>query len=93
MRVSGIWSSLRLDLFYVRQNAMKGKIYVRQKKIGRPVTVDGDRTVTIRLPAEQLDAIDAWAAGNTVPRSEAIRRLVEFGLAAAAKRTRKPKTD
>jgi hypothetical protein len=55
---------------------MKRKTNVRQKKMGRPVTIDGDRTVTIRLPAELLDAIDAWASANAVSKSEAIRQLL-----------------
>jgi predicted DNA binding CopG/RHH family protein len=48
--------------------------------MGRPVTIDGDRTVTIRLPAAQLDAIDAWASKANVPRSEAMRQLVDYAL-------------
>jgi metal-responsive CopG/Arc/MetJ family transcriptional regulator len=48
--------------------------------MGRPVTIDGDRTVTIRLPAAQLDAIDAWADARDIPRSEAIRQLVDYAL-------------
>jgi predicted DNA binding CopG/RHH family protein len=59
---------------------MKRKTNVRQKKMGRPVTIDGDRTVTIRLPAAQLDAIDAWASKTNVPRSEAMRQLVDYAL-------------
>jgi hypothetical protein len=46
--------------------------------MGRPV--DGDRTVTVRLLAEQLDAIDAWASKAKVPRSEAMRRLADCAL-------------
>jgi hypothetical protein len=59
---------------------MMVKNNVRQKKVGRPVTIDGDRTVTIRLPAELLDAIDAWALANDAPRSEAMRQLLDYAL-------------
>jgi metal-responsive CopG/Arc/MetJ family transcriptional regulator len=52
--------------------------------MGRPVTVGGDRTVTIRLPEKLLDTIDEWASVNDASRSEAVRRLVERGLEAKA---------
>src|SRR5258708_17701840 len=64
-------------------NPAKVKTYVRQKKkMGRPVTVKADSPIGIRLPSRQLDIIDAWAAARGVSRSEAIRRLVDRGLAA-----------
>jgi hypothetical protein len=39
--------------------------------------------VPTRFPEDQIAAIDAWAAAGEKPvtRSEAIRRLVEMGLA------------
>jgi metal-responsive CopG/Arc/MetJ family transcriptional regulator len=36
----------------------------------------------MRLPEELLDSVDAWGVANSVKRSEAIRRLLELGLAA-----------
>jgi len=60
------------------------KNIVRQKKRGRgrPVTVEADTPLGIRLPGKQLETIDAWAEAHDVSRSEAIRRLVDRGLAA-----------
>jgi Arc/MetJ-type ribon-helix-helix transcriptional regulator len=50
---------------------------------GRPAT-GRDPVSAIRLPAELTTAIDKWAAKNGAPsRSDAIRRLVELGLAGA----------
>jgi hypothetical protein len=46
----------------------------------RPVTIDCDRTVTIRRPAAQLDAIDAVGTETDVPRSEAMRQPVDYAL-------------
>jgi hypothetical protein len=60
-----------------------------QENRGRPVTRAGayDRVTAIRLSPEFRQIIDEWAAAqeDKPPRSEAIRRLVELGLAAAAK--------
>jgi hypothetical protein len=60
----------------------KSKTIVKQKprKMGRPVTVGGENFVGVRLSTEQLEAIDNWGLANEVPRSEAIRRLIECGL-------------
>jgi hypothetical protein len=33
------------------------------------------------MPQETIDAVDKWAASKDASRSEAIRRLVELGLA------------
>ena len=60
----------------------KVKTFVKRKKMGRPVTVEAERYIGIRLPDRQLDNIDAWASAHDVSRSEAIRRLVDRGLAA-----------
>jgi len=62
---------------------MKKSIAVHQKKRGRPAT-GRDPAVTIRLPQETLDAVEAWAAeqDDTPARSPAIKRLVEIGLKA-----------
>jgi metal-responsive CopG/Arc/MetJ family transcriptional regulator len=60
-----------------------------QRKVGRPVTVAGERSVTVRLPHSLFDEIDAWAAANKASKSEAFRRLVELGLTAAKRRRAK----
>jgi ribbon-helix-helix CopG family protein len=62
---------------YVRQMSMKRNI---KKRMGRPVTVAGEKSVTIRLPARLLNDIDEWAAANDASKSEAIRRLLEQAL-------------
>ena len=65
---------------------MKDKKIVRQnpRKVGRPVTVEAEKAIGIRLPARLLDAVDAWAEDNEVSRSEAIRRHLERSLAGDA---------
>jgi hypothetical protein len=72
-------------LYYVL--IMKSILVVRKKR-GRPATGQ-DPVTAIRLSAELRASIDAWAArqDDRLPRSEAIRRLVEAGLA-APKRSR-----
>ena len=56
-----------------------------QKRAGRPIAVEteksAEKSVGVRLPVRLLDAVDAWAANNKTSRSEAIRRLIERGLA------------
>ena len=53
-----------------------------KKKRGRPAT-GRDPVTAIRLPEDLRVRVEAWAArlGDTPSRSEAIRRLVEIGLA------------
>jgi Arc/MetJ-type ribon-helix-helix transcriptional regulator len=59
----------------------KSKTFVEQKKMGRPVTVEAERSIGIRLPGQQLEAVDTWAeAQGITSRSEAIRRLIDYGL-------------
>jgi hypothetical protein len=62
------------------------------RKRGRPAT-GRDPVSAIRLSPDLIATIDKWAARNDVSsRSEAIRRLVEVGLAQAPpmkRRTRK----
>ena len=54
-----------------------------QNKRGRPPTGQ-DAVSAIRLPHKLTAAVDDWAAHNgATSRSEAIRRLVELGLAAS----------
>lgn len=62
----------------------KDKTIVKQKKMGRPVTIGGGEFVGLRLPSDLLGVIDAYAVTNGLKRSEAIRHLIEFGLANTA---------
>jgi Arc/MetJ-type ribon-helix-helix transcriptional regulator len=56
---------------------------VKRKKRGRPATGQ-DPVSAIRLPPKLTTSIDKWAAHNgAASRSQAIRRLVELGLASA----------
>jgi len=58
---------------------MKKSIAVKPKR-GRPAT-GRDPFVGIRLPAALIEDIQAWSDKHeAASRSEAIRRLVEFGL-------------
>jgi hypothetical protein len=52
------------------------------KKRGRPAT-GKNPAVVVRFPPAIIGTIDEWAAstGDGVSRSEAIRRLVDLGLA------------
>jgi hypothetical protein len=56
-----------------------------QEKRGRPVTRAGayDKVTAIRLSPEFRQLVDDWAArqDDHPPRSEAIRRLAQLGLA------------
>jgi len=71
----------------------------RSKKVGRPVTTGKGTQIGMRWHEPLLGLIDRWAAGqdDKPDRPDAIRRLVQLGLAAAtpldAKSTRKPKVD
>src|SRR5213080_3724371 len=55
----------------------------RKKPRGRPAGRRYSGTIPVRLEPETIAAIDRWTAGHELTRSEAIRRLVEIGLAAA----------
>jgi len=60
---------------------MKSPTRLRQEKRGRPATWQAPVSA-ISLSAELTLAIDSWAArNNAASRSEAIRQLVEMGLA------------
>ena len=60
---------------------MPKSIKVVPKKRGRPAT-GKDPLVATRMPPALIKSIDAWAATRADgSRSEAIRRLVELGLA------------
>ena len=57
---------------------------------GRPAT-GRDPVSAIRLPEDLTSAIDRWSEVNKVSsRSEAIRRLIEVGLATSPKARRSP---
>jgi hypothetical protein len=61
---------------------MKKSIKAMPKKSrGRPATGKHPQVV-VRMPQALIDDADAWAEANATGRSEAIRRLVEFGLKA-----------
>jgi hypothetical protein len=61
-----------------------------KKKRGRPALYEGSNgkgapQIGLRLPPDDLAAVDAWIAKRKEPelsRPEAIRRLVEMGLRA-----------
>jgi hypothetical protein len=55
-----------------------------KRKPGRPAT-GKDPLIALRVPAETIRAIDKWG-GEGVSRSEAIRTLIEIGLASKRKR-------
>jgi len=65
---------------------------VLPKKRGRPAT-GKDPMMALRMPPAFKARIDSWAEAqkDKLSRSEAIRRLVELGLAADAKRPQKSK--
>jgi hypothetical protein len=78
--------------------AVKNFVKQNRRKVGRPPTVEAEKAIGIRLPGRLLDAVDGWGEANEVSRSEAIRRLLERGLAAEAAdkvkpRRAKPKPD
>src|SRR5580692_1255824 len=60
---------------------MAKPIAVKPEKRGRPAT-GRDPFVGVRLPREMIEQIDEWSKqSGAETRSEAIRRLVELGLA------------
>ncbi len=48
--------------------------------------------VPVRIFPDVLEALDTWAARAGVTRSEAMRQLIEAGLAKKAKRPRSSST-
>jgi hypothetical protein len=67
---------------------MKKSIKVAPKKSrGRPSKGGRNPHIAARMPATLIDEVEAWATANDTSRSDAFRRLVELGLAAAAKHT------
>jgi hypothetical protein len=71
---------------------MAKSITVVRKKRGRPATGQ-DPVTAIRLSPELRARIDTWAArqDDEPPRSVAIRRLIERGLAAESAEGAKPR--
>lgn len=66
---------------------MKKSISVNANKRGRPITTGTGTVIGVRMLDEPLAAIDRWITAQDDPelsRPEAIRRLVELGLASAA---------
>jgi hypothetical protein len=64
---------------------MSASISAGTKKKGRPRTTGKGQQIGVRLLPPNLSALDAWIARQPEPqptRPEAIRRLVEKGLAA-----------
>lgn len=45
--------------------------------MGRPITIGADEALTLRLPSELADAIDAAAQAAGVTRSEWLRATLE----------------
>jgi hypothetical protein len=71
-------------VYYVFMKASKKNVV--RKRPGRPATGQ-DPVTAIRLSEEMRAVVDDWAVrqADRPARSEAIRRLVEIGLAARAK--------
>jgi hypothetical protein len=69
---------------------MKSEFVQSKKKRGRPAT-GINPSIGVRIEPAQLAAIDNWrAAQSDVPtRPEAIRRLIDAGLAAAKPKRKK----
>lgn len=67
--------------------AMKSKKGGARPGAGRKPTGQ-DKPVGTRMPADDLAAIDAWAAEHGCTRAEAIRRLTKTALDTEAKRKR-----
>jgi metal-responsive CopG/Arc/MetJ family transcriptional regulator len=53
-----------------------------EKRRGRPAT-GMDPVIGVRLPSGLVERLDQHARIQTISRSEAIRRFIELGLAAA----------
>src|SRR5215831_16656028 len=77
-------------LFISRLLFVIHKVMAQRKKMGRPPTgLKMGEPVTVRLPPKILAKVKGWAKGRSVPRSEAIRQLIELGLVAEGKSTRR----
>jgi hypothetical protein len=78
--------ALAIGLLFGYPDFMAKSIRGTQKKRGRPKTTGRGTQIGMRWQGPLLGAIDAWRIQqeDKPPRSEAIRRLVERGLAAEA---------
>jgi hypothetical protein len=57
-----------------------------KQKTGRPVEIGARKSIGLRLPEALLKRIDAWAKREKIgERSEAVRTLLERGLAGGRK--------
>jgi metal-responsive CopG/Arc/MetJ family transcriptional regulator len=56
------------------------KVKQMKRGRGRPVEIDADVAIGMRLPSKLLDELDTWAKSRAVTRSEAIREFIERGL-------------
>jgi hypothetical protein len=65
---------------------------ITKKRRGRPVTTGKGTLVGVRLQPDDLTELDDWISeqDESFTRPEAIRRLVELGLAGIAKPRAKP---
>lgn len=89
MPVRAGWKfALPFGLLFVYYRNMTKSNTVVQKKRGRPAT-GSDPIVQIRMPPDLIDQVDIWAKYQETRRSDAIRRLIEFGLVSHP--ARKPK--
>src|SRR5260370_21724093 len=70
--------------FYAKQKFMKRSISAKQKRRGRPAT-GITPMIGIRLARDKRRAVETWAKTqlDKPSLSEAVRRLVELGLASA----------
>jgi hypothetical protein len=58
--------------------------------MGRPPTgLKVGEPMTVRLPPKTVAKVEGWANRRSMGRSEAIRQLIELGLAAEGKRRRR----
>ena len=57
-----------------------------KRKRGRPSLGKGEATfIGVKLAEETVKSVDRWSKQNGVKRSEAIRRLIEIGLAGGSR--------
>jgi hypothetical protein len=62
---------------------MSRLISLAPEKRGQPAT-GHDTILTVALPQTVIDAVQDWADRNGVSQSEALRRLIETGLAGSS---------
>ena len=79
------FSHARIKPVVVEKITRRGGAPTVSKRERRPTTAK-DPVIALRVPAATIAAIDKWG-GDRVSRSEAIRTLIEIGLASKRKRT------